>query len=144
MTQAGAERLVKLLIVGLLSQILLAQTASRDAKIRTGVYTAAQAARGKVIYQNRCGMCHGDALEGRGQNSPLAGPAFLNHWTGQTIADLFMKTIVVMPATDPGSLTPKETADLVAYILSANKFPAGKAELPTDPEPLEMIPIVKP
>ena len=70
--------------------------------------------------------------------------AFLNNWTGQTVADLFMKTIVMMPANDPGSLPPKETADVIAYILSANKFPAGKAELPTDPQPLEMIHIVKP
>jgi hypothetical protein len=89
-------------------------------------------------------MCHGNALEGQGQNSPLAGTVFLNNWTGQTVADLFMKTIVMMPATDPGTLTPKETAEVVAYILSANKFPAGEAELPSDPQSLEMIHIVKP
>ncbi|MGA9241901.1 MAG: cytochrome c [Silvibacterium sp.] len=132
-----------LLTVGLLQQMLLAQAAPHQVSIRNGVYTAEEAQRGKAIYQNQCGMCHGDALE-EPQNSPLAGTVFLNNWTGQTVADLFMKTIVMMPAMDPGTLTPKDTAAVIAYILSANKFPAGKTELPSDPQSLEMIHIVKP
>jgi mono/diheme cytochrome c family protein len=138
------RRLVKLLMVGLLQQMLFAQTAPHEVSARNGVYTAAQAQQGKTMYQNQCGMCHGDALEGSGQNSPLTGTAFLNNWTGQTVADLFMKTIVMMPAMDPGTMSPKDTADVIAYILSANKFPAGKTELPSDPQSLEMIHIVKP
>ncbi|HTA86164.1 MAG TPA: cytochrome c [Silvibacterium sp.] len=133
-----------LLTVALLQQMLLAQAAPHQVSIRNGVYTAEEAQRGKAIYQNQCGMCHGDALEGQGQNSPLAGTVFLNNWTGQTVADLFMKTIVMMPAMDPGTLTPKDTAEVIAYILRANKFPAGKTELPSDPQSLEMIHIVKP
>jgi S-disulfanyl-L-cysteine oxidoreductase SoxD len=124
--------------------MLLAQAAPHQVSVRNGVYTTEEAQQGKAIYQNQCGMCHGDALEGQGQNSPLAGTVFLNNWTGQTVADLFMKTIVMMPAMDPGTLTPKDTAEVIAYILSANKFPAGKTELPTDPQSLEMIHIVKP
>lgn len=112
--------------------------------MRSGVYTAEQAQQGKAIYQDQCSMCHGDALEGSRRNSPLAGTEFLNKWTGQSVADLFMKTIVMMPAMDPGTITPKDTAAVIAYILSENKFPAGRAELPTDPRILEMIPIVKP
>ncbi len=138
------RRLGMLLTVGLLQQMLLAQAAPHQVSIRNGVYTAEEAQRGKAIYQNQCGMCHGDALEGQGQNSPLAGTVFLNNWTGQTVADLFMKTIVMMPSMDPGTLTPKDTAEVIAYILSANKFPAGKTELPSDPQSLEMIHIVKP
>lgn len=124
---------------------LSAQTAPRTASTtHDGVYTAEQAQQGKTVYQNQCSMCHGDALEGGGRNSPLAGSEFLNKWTGQTVADLFMKTIVMMPAMDPGTMNPKDTAAVLAYILSANKFPAGKTELPSDPQSLEMIHIVKP
>jgi mono/diheme cytochrome c family protein len=135
---------MKLLILGLLQQMLFAQAPPHEISMRNGVYTADQAEHGKAIYQDQCGMCHGDALEGQGPNSPLAGAAFLDNWTGQTVADLFMKTIVMMPAMDPGTLTPKETAEAIAYILSANKFPAGKMELPSDPQSLEMIHIAKP
>ena len=136
---------MSVLVVGLFQQMLSGQTAPHAvSSTRDGVYTAEQAQQGKAIYQNQCGMCHGDALEGQGQNSPLAGSEFLNKWTDQTVADLFMKTIVMMPAMDPGTLTPKETAQVLAYILGANKFPAGKKELPFDPQSLETIRIVKP
>lgn len=136
------RRLAKLLSIGLFPAVLFAQAASHDV-VRTAVYTAEQAQRGKAIYQGKCGMCHGPALEGQGLNSPLTGATFLNNWNGQTVADLFMKTIVMMPANDPGTLPPKETADVLAYILSANKFPAGKADLPSDPQSLEKVPILK-
>jgi S-disulfanyl-L-cysteine oxidoreductase SoxD len=145
MSPAGTYRqLVKLLTIGLLQQMIFAQAPPHKVSVRDGVYAAEQVQQGKAIYKNQCGMCHGAALEGQGQNSPLAGSEFLNNWTGQTVADLFMKTIVMMPAMDPGSMNLKDTAAVVAYILNANKFPAGKTELSSDPRSLEMIHIVKP
>ena len=144
MASSRSRRLAALLTIWLLPQLLFALAASHEISTRNGVYTAEQAQRGKVIYQSKCGMCHGSALEGQGPNSPLTGVAFLNNWNGQTMADLFMKTIVMMPATDPGTLTPKDTADVLSYILSVNKFPSGKAEMPSDPQSLEKIHIVKP
>jgi len=70
--------------------------------------------------------------EGLGSNSPLAGAAFLNRWTGQMVADLFMKTIVRCRRPIPGG-SHRETADTVAYILSAYKYSPGQTELPSDP-----------
>jgi mono/diheme cytochrome c family protein len=137
-------QLTTLVAILLLQSLLFGQTASQKVSVKDGVFTAEQAERGNAIYQSKCVMCHGNALEGRGLNSPLAGAAFLNKWDGQTVSDLFMKTIVMMPAMDPGTMKPKETADVIAYILSVNKFPAGKTELPSVPQPLEMIRIVKP
>ena len=136
--------LLALLALGLVQPLIFAQAASRDISVKDGVFSGEQAKRGEAIYQSKCAMCHGNGLEGRGLNSPLGGPAFLNKWDGLTVADLFMKTIVMMPANDPGSLPPKEAADVIAYILRANKFSAGKAELPSDPQPLEKIHIRKP
>ena len=37
-----------------------------------------------------------------------------------------------MPAEDPGNLTTRQYADLVAYIFSMNNFPAGEKELDRD------------
>jgi mono/diheme cytochrome c family protein len=136
---------MSLLVVGLVSQVLSAQTAPNAVSTtRDGVYTAEQAEQGKVIYRNQCAMCHGDALQGEGENSPLAGSKFLDKWTDLTAADLFMKTIVMMPAMDPGTLKPKQAARVLSYVLRVNKFPAGKKELPADPEGLEAIRILKP
>jgi S-disulfanyl-L-cysteine oxidoreductase SoxD len=129
------------LIPGVIQQIVFAQA---TASTRDGVYTAEQAQQGKVLYQKQCASCHGDTLEGKGKNAPLTGDVFLDKWTDQTMADLFMKTNSTMPASDPGTMTPDETSQVLAYILSMNKFQAGKAPLPTDPDGLGAIHIAKP
>jgi hypothetical protein len=50
----------------------------------------------------------------------------------------------LMPATNPGTLTRPEAADLLAYILSFNKFPAGKTDLPSDEDSLKKLVLPKP
>src|SRR5271169_4792725 len=47
-----------------------------------GVYTDAQAARGKALYQQQCARCHGEALGG-GNAPPLAGSEFITAWGAQ-------------------------------------------------------------
>lgn len=134
--------------VGLLAfsaSIFLAQSVARAANsIQHGVYTVKQASEGKAIYNHECVTCHGAALEGKGQNPPLKGDDFLNNWQGQTLADLYTQMHSTMPATKPGSLTPLQTTQLLAYILKANEFPSGRRKLPADPEKLKAIQIVKP
>lgn len=112
---------------------------SSASSTQNGVYTEEQAQQGKAIYTKQCAMCHGDALQGMGPNAPLAGDAFLKKWNGQTMADLFSKTITTMPAIQPGSLTPAQTAQVLSYILAQNKFQSGKTELPTDSQELITI-----
>jgi quinoprotein glucose dehydrogenase len=107
--------------------------------VKDGVYAQTQADRGKEIYASSCSGCHGDTLEGSGQIPPLAGPEFLNDWKGQTLADLFDKMKTTMPADSPGKLTNDQNIDLLAFLLSFNKFPAGSAELKYDRPVLERI-----
>lgn len=128
-------------VPGGLQQLLSAQS---DSSTGVGVYTAEQAQQGKSIYEKECASCHGESLEGKGKNVPLTGDAFLNKWTDQTMADLFMKTNTTMPASSPGTLSPDETVRVLAYVLQVNKFPSGKGELPTDPDALGAIKIGKP
>ena len=44
-----------------------------------------------------------------------------------------------MPQDKPKTLSPEQTVDLVAYILSGNQLPAGEVALPTDLEVLKEI-----
>lgn len=95
-----------------------------------GVYTEKQADRGKAAFIERCAACHGDQLD-QGE-SPLSGVGFTSQWDGLTIADLAKRIRTTMPPNEPGVLTPKQTADVMAYLLRVHQFPAGTAELPSD------------
>jgi hypothetical protein len=44
-----------------------------------------------------------------------------------------------MPQSKPGSLTREANAEILAYVLSANQFPAGKADMPQSSEVLKEI-----
>jgi len=109
-----------------------------------GVYTADQATKGDAVYKEQCAACHGDNLEGSGPMPPLAGKDFLTNWQGKTVGDLYEKTQTSMPATAPGTLTPEQTAHLMAYMLSVSKYPAGSAALPDKMDDLKKITIDAP
>jgi quinoprotein glucose dehydrogenase len=97
----------------------------------TGVYSKAQAERGQALYAQQCAGCHGPALAGADVNPPLSGPRFLGNWQGQPVAALTGMIRTNMPADNPGALGLSATADVTAYILSQNGYPAGEADMPT-------------
>jgi mono/diheme cytochrome c family protein len=103
-----------------------------------GVYTDAQATRGRALYQERCAQCHGGTLGG-GIAPPLSGSSFIAAWGAQPLWELVSKIRNTMPANDPGKLTPSQTADLTAHILQAGKFPSGRTELGADEAALKAI-----
>ena len=113
--------------------------AQSPVSVRDGVYSDAQAARGAALYQTACASCHGDKLQGKGQTPALTGSDFVMNWSGMTLGDLFDKMQIAMPADKPGSLSREQNASLVAYVLNANKFPSGTAELSNDAERLRQI-----
>jgi mono/diheme cytochrome c family protein len=116
--------------------VLFAQSAKST---HEGVYTKAQAEQGHVLYTEQCATCHGEQLQGSGQNPPLTGQDFLKNWQGETLADFYTKIQTSMPATKPGSLQPGEVSQLIAYLLSVNSYPAGAAELPNSADELKAI-----
>src|SRR5579872_3450337 len=95
-----------------------------------GVYSAEQAKRGQARYNELCGSCHGDTLGGGESAPPLAGGEFMANWNTLTVGDLFDRTRRTMPQDKPGTLSREAGAEVVAYLLSANQFPAGKEALP--------------
>jgi mono/diheme cytochrome c family protein len=94
-----------------------------------GVYTEEQAKRGAPMYGEQCASCHGPELMGGEMAPPLATGDFLAGWDGLTVGDLFERIRTSMPQNAPGSLSGQQNADILAFIFSANKFPAGPAEL---------------
>jgi mono/diheme cytochrome c family protein len=103
------------------------------------VYTQEQAKRGEAAYAGQCGRCHGADLSGGDSVPALAGTDFLSTWNTKTVGDLFDRIRTSMPADKPGTLTREQDADIVAYMLSVNQFPAGKTELGTDSDQLKQI-----
>jgi mono/diheme cytochrome c family protein len=81
------------------------------------------------MYSEFCASCHGPELMGGEMAPPLATGDFLAGWDGLTIGDLFERIRISMPQNAPGSLSGQQNADILAFILSANKYPTGAAEL---------------
>lgn len=111
---------------------------------QSGVYTEEQGKRGAAVYAAECASCHGATLEGGEMAPPLAGAAFMSNWQGLTAGDLFERIRISMPDGNPGKLSRQQNADVVAYIFSVGKAPAGKEELPRELELLKQITIDAP
>ena len=100
--------------------------------LSTGFYTRGQASRGERRFQQLCADCHRTVEITRG-------------WFGgnshQTAGDLLLVMSMTMPDGSPGSLSSEEYADILAFLLRLNDYPAGEEELPTDFAALQNIPI---
>ncbi len=96
-----------------------------------GVYTQAQADRGRALYNSSCASCHNEQLTGGEIAPPLAGGDFLSTWNGLTVGQLFERTRTSMPPGQPGKVPRDAKIDIIAYVLSYNRFPAGERELPS-------------
>lgn len=115
-----------------------AQDATRT--VWDGVYTDAQAERGKALYMEKCVQCHGPELMGGGAGAgPLQGATFSGNWNGVPLGDMLERVRQSMPLDKPATLSRQQCADVLAFIFSVNKFPAGKSELSRQAEILNTI-----
>ncbi len=95
-----------------------------------GVYTEAQAERGRALYMQSCSSCHGADLSGSFETPPLVG-RFMPYWSGSTLDVLFDYVSTAMPAHNPGALSAGANTDIVAFMLKSNDIPSGSKELGT-------------
>lgn len=109
---------------------LLAVAQDAPATVWDGVYTAAQADRGGVVYMKDCASCHGEGLTGVDEAPGLVGPTFLSNWNTQSVNDLVDLTRKSMPKDSENTLTRQQYVDVTAFVLRANGFPAGDVDLP--------------
>jgi mono/diheme cytochrome c family protein len=104
-----------------------------------GVYTAEQARRGEEVYRASCITCHGESLAGGGPATPLTGPVFSANWNGVSLGDMLERVRNTMPLDKPGTLSRQQFVDVLAFVFSVNKFPAGQTELSRQTEMLNQI-----
>ena len=95
-----------------------------------GVYTDAQAERGRVLYMQSCSSCHGADLSGSFETPPLVG-RFMPYWSGSTLDALFDYVSTAMPMHNPGALSAGANTDIVTFILKSNVIPSGSKDLGT-------------
>jgi mono/diheme cytochrome c family protein len=114
---------------------LLMDTAD-DQSGAPALYTMQQAQAGAAVYGTTCASCHGSNLQG------VAAPAIAGKDFQKTaIADKYtvsiIRTIVTqnMPLSNPGSLSDPQYADIMAYLLASNCYPAGTTPFPTQDTP---------
>ena len=97
-----------------------------------GVYSDAQAARGKDAYAHYCADCHHLSLRGSAHGTPLAGPQFMVHWGDRSASELVTYIRTRMSSAVPSSASPAVLIDITAYILRINGAPAGDQDLLAD------------
>lgn len=114
----------------MISRLLLSVSllvASRSAF--DGVFSKPQAMRGQAGYREQCSKCHGENLAG-GEGAPgIVGADFITKWKSKSAGDLFDLIQKTMPVDDPGNLSRRQCADITAYILSMNDYPAGDKDM---------------
>src|SRR5437588_3779858 len=142
MTKTSSALLI--LSIGLLGSAYSSVQAQAPASVLDGIYTTAQAERGKKVYDETCVGCHGPKLEGGASGPTLSGPDFTSGYKDGSAGALLNKISQDMPSNAPGSLEPQQYADVFAYVLSVNKYPAGQTEAPKEPAELKNVKMAAP
>jgi hypothetical protein len=93
-----------------------------DASSESAFYTVAQATRGSGLFRDNCVSCHA--------SSEFSGSSFVRRWTNRAVRDIYEFVLYSMPDDNPGGLPQQTYADIIAYFLQMNDFPAGDTELP--------------
>ncbi len=87
-------------------------------------FTTPQATRGQSVFTTVCSTCHG--------RNEFAGPIFGLTWRAEPLVNLYEQVSTNMPQDRPGSLTPEQYIDVVAYLLQLNGIQPGDRELTPD------------
>jgi cytochrome c5 len=122
--------------------VVVVRAQNPEPRIWQGVYTTAQAERGKTSFNSSCLRCHGDKLQGNTAPA-LSGDRFFTTWGSEPIASLFAKIRDTMPPNFGTSIDDQTKLDIVAYILQTNGYPGGLGELTQDGNDLATAQILK-
>jgi mono/diheme cytochrome c family protein len=119
--------------LALLTVALCATVSAEPRTTNDGVYSKDQAKIGEQIYKDHCLMCH---------DKKYFRPVF-QAWDGQSLGIMFTVMSAAMPESNPGSLPLQDYVDILAYILSLNRYAAGDTALSNENDALNEITIAK-
>ncbi|WP_411281377.1 HupE/UreJ family protein [Gemmatimonas sp.] len=137
MRRLSGAQLASRAATGLLLMLAAGMFTPRDSAAQApkstvqGVYTPAQATKGKSVFNGACLGCHTTASH--------MGAAFELRWFGRPLSELYGYLSNLMPKSAPGTLTEDEYVWVTAYILKLNGMPAGKVELNAEPAWLKAV-----
>ena len=101
-----------------------------------GIYTLAQAERGKGLFTSLCERCH--------SVQEFSGRSFDSIWAGVPAAALYARIANTMPFDQPGSLGIPQVTALMAHIFNENDMPAGDKPLEGDIDWLMSVSLARP
>ena len=101
-----------------------------------GIYTLAQAERGKGLFTSLCERCH--------SVQEFSGRSFDSIWAGVPAAALYARIANTMPFDQPGSLGIPQVTALMAHIFNENDMPAGDKPLEGDIDWLTSVSLARP
>jgi mono/diheme cytochrome c family protein len=96
-----------------------------------GLFSQAQATRGRDQFRSMCTECH--------TSGEFSDNAFKVKWSRRSVGDLYEFIHTSMPDDAPGILTEAQAIDLTAYILESNGFPPGSRQMQPDQAALDAI-----
>jgi quinoprotein glucose dehydrogenase len=116
-------------IIANITAVGAGQEPARPRSVLDGVYTPAQAARGRAAYAEYCARCHRDDLQGNPEAMPLTGARFTETWREDSLVSLFDHMATRMPREPRTTLPTPVYVDILAFILQFNGYPPGDGEL---------------
>ena len=96
-----------------------------------GIYSAAQADRGKAAFASSCAACHRADLTGFSA-PPLKGAMFLDRWREFPSSVLYELMRTSMPKDASAPLPQSTYLDIFSHMLRENELPAGVGDLRVD------------
>jgi len=114
-----------------IAALLLSAGAASAATVWDGVYSAAQADRGKAAFAASCAGCHGDDMTSMAE-APLSGQGFMDMWREDSLDAVFDKIRSSMPLNSASSVPDNTKLDVLAFILKSIDMPAGSKDLAAD------------
>jgi mono/diheme cytochrome c family protein len=100
--------------------------------IWSGVYSSAEAERGKQAYRQLCSRCHGADMKGGLTEPGLIGAKFFDRWHDLRLGDVVAYIQAAMPREHEFFVSADSAREIVSLMLQESGVPAGAKPMSAD------------